>query len=628
MARTEPSIEQLLARQESTLERADRTIGKLTARPELTQRQRATLEAAQSKQQVAQQARARLLELTSWHSQKERFGARRWEQRYQRVSEITSMPHNNPFGVSISNEELQNRVVAALSWTPLFRFQRAYCKPNDFITPKFILTPEKKIQFVGLDEKALREHSVAACLVSPDRISNSLVESLRLHKFTEKERKSPMAMLEIKASPKVTDTLKLIFDAGEFIQGSHTRVMVLRNPDQALCKRYPQAAVLSTGLEGSVLYFRHSVGAEVGRSGKRDPGRWRTAPPVFAQHFATVLKAYRRSLHTVGKYATEYEALVGVLHDLSNLKTDVARNWKSKGGESENRALLERVKETVSKDLELLEKVVDPNKKKVREGMREFANLRDSLGRFNPTAKEAQIRAAITQMERRVQSIVPLSGYSEQDRKDLLKVVFDQGQILLDFRTHLESLNEDSLLVEGGDRRRTSGSKGVQDTLSRIVPNRHRLNELHTRPFLTFERALSVGMSDLEKALVIGSARDAKRAIAQMHLICRISALTIGISQLEEKLSDPKTCDGVTVSELAKKSEKRCTEGKFEQHLTDAERKILTDLMQGFRPIAKNLAEKAHLVGEERAALFQEAKESLGKTVPERSVFTWLSRRR
>jgi len=628
MARTEPSIKQLLARQERALEGAGRKIDHLSTRSELTKKQRVTLDAARSTQQVARQARTRLLELTSGKSQKERFGADRWQKRYERITEITNTRQNNHLGLDISNAELQNLVVAALAWTPFFRFQKAYCKPNDFIAPKFLLTRERRIQFVGMKEETLREHSVVGCIVSPDRISDSLVESLRLHKFTEKERKSPLEMLEVKASPKVTDTLKMIFDAGDFIQGSHTRVMVLSKPDQELRERYPQAAALTTGLEGSVLYFRHSVGAEVDRSGKRDSGRWRTAPPVFAQHFATVLKAYRRSLHTVGSYSKEYEALVGVLHDLSNLKSDVAKNWICGGGETKNGALLKRVNDTVTKSLESLEKVVDPSKKKVREGMHGFANLRDSLGRLNPTAKENQIRAAITQLGRRIESIVPLSGYSEQDRKDLQKVVFGQGQILLDFRTHLEALTEDSPLVGVGHNGRASERKDVQDMLSRIVPNWHRLTELHTRPFLTFARALSAGMADLEKAVTSGSAKDAKRAVAQMHLICRVSALTIGIAQLEEKLSDPKTCDGATVANLAERIERRCAEGKFERNLTDAERKILTDLQKGFRPTAKSLAEKASVVGEDRAALFQQSKESLGKILPERSVFTWLSRRR
>jgi hypothetical protein len=626
MAARNVTIERLSARVERELNTDSKRIDSLSVRETLTKRQREVLERARSRKERNLEAQTRLSDLSSGAGQKERYGLTRWQIHYCRVSAIENNLRTNPLQIPISERELQDRVIKALGGTAFLRFQRAYCKPIDFVAPRFRLSRDGRIEFINITPDELQSLSVGPCLVSPDLLPTTLVESLRLYKFTAEEKKCRLSMLSVKAKPAVVDGIKMIFDAGYFPASS--RVLVLAQPRPDITRNYPRAPAMSAGLPGTVLYFRSKVADSPvhGRKRKRD---WRSSTPLTTQHFPTVFKAYRRALHSVVGYEAEYKTLTGVLGNLTELRTSVKSRWRNQAdrnsdAETANADLIAKVKERVEADLTRLEKVIDPHKKKTRDLLIAFKDLKDRTERFNPVGSHSQITAAIASIEKRMRSIIPLSSYTEADRKEIWKLIELQARVLVDIRADLERPAVQRLL--GTMPSHAEVKRRKEEYINEIAPARSRLAELTVRPYCTLADILSARIDALKDALSTGSIKNARIAVGRMHAVCRLAAMSSGIASLEEKLSNPETYDVPSALELSKRVLERTGGGVYEELLPTTEAQTLRYLRESFGAAVKDLEDREGAFGDERAQLFADVKAALGEILPERAAFGWLSR--
>jgi hypothetical protein len=618
----------MIAREERTIDLAGVKIEGLEGREKLTERQQRELERLRQKRDAAIQARERLIELDSGSDQKERYGGRaKWAKDFVVLGELKLTAANNQGNFKITDEEFQDRVIKALSWTPFMRFQRTFSKPRHYVCPHPVLQADGKVAFLDrrgtrLDERALRTLSVAGTILCPDRISTELAQSLRILTLTPGENLKPLELIKRKAEPGVIDGLKAIFDGGEFVEGTHCRVMVLGAPTDELDGRQVHAPSMTEGRAGSVLYFRYradSVLRPVKGSG-RGRGDWRTELPSYAQHFHTILKAQRRAAHATRSYDNEHRILAEVAADLNALLPSIKARWKSGGGVAGNQALLTAVSECLDTQMERLKVPADAGKRKAVDIMAGCRELRDSLSRLNPEGASNSLRAAISRLSKRATVVVAKSGYTEADRKEIRKLITAQSRVIVDLRGELGVIPPCDIP--------SSGRGGVfERRVEQLLPSVSRLNSLTTRPFSTFGRVLTHDVHELRQALTRRDPQGVRSALASMHLVCRCSSLAVGLSELSERLAVPEQNDGVSIYSFAAKVRQRAAATKLAFALPAPERKAFDGLLANMSELMRSLAPTRTMAPSERVTVYAEARERIDNILPERLVFTMLKAR-
>jgi|GEM_PF-4118889 len=521
---------ELRDKRNSLFEQAAKSLDELRL-PPIEERQPKKLSYARRRFLKRGQERAELEDLASSSSQIKDYGLERWQNECVRLRDIRVPEDSN-----LSVEQLRDNIWKAILNGKFKRFQEAFSDPHNFVVPAgFKVSSSGEVTFPkGVD---LRNHSVKGCLVSIDRISDELIDSLKLIKFTDRQRRSPLERLRAKADINVINKVKLIWDSAEPVAKRDLRALVIQRPEPELLKQYPDIKRFPTGLHGTILYTREDQsGRVVEENPPLGPARVR---PLMVQHFPTIFAAYRRTLHVSEGYKDEQQTLTDINTKLDLLRRRIGSRWVQSATREQKRELLNEVTTVFGEAIETLALVKDRNKTEARELIETVREGLDSLGRPNPLVIQGRRSVAVKNLKLRFDRTLGRASYNERDRGILKGLLQAEALVLQETR---KSLSQNAELIHArapAFNRRLPEQVRVRagrELLDKLAPYRDSLKEVRIRPFSTYAGLLRVGFNELEQAVTVGNFKQSEQVTAKLLLVTQLCAMNVIVERMKERL--------------------------------------------------------------------------------------------
>jgi hypothetical protein len=329
-------------------------------------------------------ALARINEITTPVGQRTLYGAERWAQDFQLLSELRSPNPNS------EDHKIQNEVWRALPASKFKFFQELFVHPLDRIVPK-VGTSGNTDQLFSRDH--VRSLSVRGCLVHPDMLPDDLLHRLGIVSFLSESGKlfRPVERLERKAQLSVVSQLKLLWDASQPLTTGQYRVLVLREPTPTLCGRYELSVdPMRQDVYGKVLLSHHDADSS----------------SRVVQLYTEARSLLRRFEHARKEYNLESEELAAARSSSAE-----ARTVMRLGSEYDRRAT-----ELLQSAGDMLGSPHDPTKVDAQNRLARAAPLRDSDGRRNTLIAASRAGAAESRLRKRSEAAANMLGYLEKDR--------------------------------------------------------------------------------------------------------------------------------------------------------------------------------------------------------------------
>jgi len=506
------------------------------------------VEAAQKKQAISLEHQKEIEEAASASSQRVTYGLERWNSQFVRLERVVSPPH-----CALSDEQLRDRLWSMVRPGIFKRFQEIFSDPHNYIVPKFTVSNTGMISFVGKPDTS--RLSVAACLVSPDRIQDELAESLGLLTFTRNESRNPTARFLHKARDEsAIQKLKLIFDSSRTLGDSDFRVLLIQRPGPDVLGRYPELkGHFPAGLHGSILYSREDFSDRI-QSEKPAFGPARTIPKIVA-YFSGLPPAERKTLHARQGYDIEQDVLESLSISLDKAARKLGE-WRKNSSDDEKSEIKREVTGILSESEKTLDKAVNAKKTEARDLLGRVRDIKDSLKRPNPLITAQATRESIGKLQNRVKETHDKGSFNERDRMLLRTTCEAQSGILLRFEKKLSSaaalLDEGTVVAAGplhDDRKPSIENEArVRKIMNDIVPDEGQLKRVNARPFSTYANLLRLNCAELREALLSGNTEGARVAIIKMGVVGKMFSVSNIIDSAKE---DFITSRRMNISDLA-----------------------------------------------------------------------------
>jgi len=439
--------------------------------------------------------RAHIEDLASGQSQRQAYGIEKFHKDFTMLRTCQSDP-NSPH----EGEHYRNFIWSCVPHCPFKRFQELFCHRHQFVVPHFTIQPNKRLWF---DQGTnFHQMSLAACQVSPDRISDDFAQSTGLCTFEEGD--SPLVRLEKKKA--AVPTLKLMFESAVPLQQGHQRLLQVETPHPLTAKRYgtsvPEEAV------GSIVYTR-----EHGAQGNGQTPAKKHAPPAprhrIVSHFTSAYAALRKTAHERSSYDTEQMELLRLKDEIAALNRRCNREWRGKIADEKKDALVAEAQEMLTRGHQLLEHCVNRDKC--------FADTRigrcgELLTKHNVSAAMATMVGALNHLAHRLEDVAPKEGHNDQDRITLQRHITEQELLMKELRRN----------IEDGGRNYTGNAEITNATQLGIFACD--LSRISLQPLRTYADRISQKIVDLDRALLIHDEAAAQQSLVQMHVIGKFQA--------------------------------------------------------------------------------------------------------
>lgn len=466
------------------------------------------------------------------------------------------------------------------------RFQELFSAREDWVVPAFE-EGAQRVTFAA-DPKRL---SVAGCIVDPRRIPDELVKSLGLTSFSDSLRK-PLARLQAKAYPSVTEGLKAIWDASLELDQRNLRVLIVAQPSPEVMQRFPNAALPAQRALGSVLYTSENSERQQGTSERLAFRELQIA------YYRSAYDARRKTAHQAAVYESETALLTGIENRVSDLVRRVNSEWKTETPESEKERLRAAAQSEITRDLEILKRCVNRFKKRAADLFETVGDLTDKLGRDNPSAALAKISTAAGNLKRRVGELFPRGGYNKQDEMMLHRCIEEQlGKIsgylkAVDDRAALKTLDLPISLFAGSVENESAKHREIAGLKSRLGIRAGWLQGITAKPFVDYARELQRAEQQFDVALWNGERDQAKRALIKFDVIGRLSAAGAQIELMKLVLAREPVANPAKLQAIAGGAIKALSRALiFQSTEADALRHPVVELSGEIQRISSRLTE-------------------------------------
>lgn len=426
--------------------------------------------------------------------------------------------------------------------TPFFRFQRAFSYYHSIIAPRSLLENyPSEVSDIKAWRDAFSKCSLKGVLVSPDLISNRLVQQLGLIEWPDKI--TPRDAIAMKNTPRVIDGLKLIFEASARF---NPRISRLSSPSPTLKLRYPEAPTISPALEGTFIYWRGDDSTQPRPYSQQKATR--ENPPVMHREtpgfFDSVYTLLRATMHKDIAYTREITYVGALEQTAQDLVTRINQDWR--------RETSKETREVMRKEIERFSEEATPALSNMKHlAKQEAGELLDGVQNIlrknpvNPDTVVSNIGALATKivaMRRRFfergDDIPAKSKWNTVDKQELEQYIAAQEKV---FKDLYRSLNDAPQIISQHARlfdKSTSLSATERDKYSaellKALNLRHeRLASISARPLITFAKTMRPVMTDLERAIATGNKSATEEAVVKLVILAKLALANACIERLK-----------------------------------------------------------------------------------------------
>lgn len=515
-------------------------------------------------------ARSELELLASTHSQREAYGLANWNAQFVRLLQIEP-----PAGCKLTRQQLRTALWRAVPACKFKRFQEAFCDPHNFIVPRFELSQDGKVVFDRTVD--FKDLSVAACLVSADRIPDDLALSLGILPPEARSTKSPLSRLKIKCTVDAINHLKSIWDSASSLSERDFRVLVVSSNKKNT----------NDDNNGTILYTREDVTGRVQRRAPLGGPAW--VNPARAQHFTNSFGAYRKTLHAKTSYDSESQTLSKLLSSIQTLLHRLSNEWKKSTPKAVKEEIGGEIRDAIAATINTLARCSERNKTWARSRLLLVQDLRDSLGRVNPGVTGSRVAHALKALERRVKQAVDKIGYNERDRALIRDRILKDAEALSSVRKALLTQSERVLRQSPLFSKKRLSEQAIDLEVSGVkallLPTLTQLNGVQMRPLATFAKAVAHQSIGLEAALRSRSTTTTKEAMVKIFILTKLSATQVVLERIKEKLTGTEIVPIGTISKLVEDLESALAARVFPAMRVDRHELVFEELLTGVADI-------------------------------------------
>ncbi len=439
--------------------------------------------------------RAHIEELASTQEQRESYGVEKFNNDFTMLRTCQSdrnCPHEG--------EAFRNFVWSCVPHCPFKRFQELFCHEHQFAVPHFTIQPNKRLWFTPGTN--FHQMSLAACQVSPDRISDDFAQNTGLCTFEDSD--TPLNRMEKKK--KAIPRLKLMFESAVPLQKGHQRILQVETPHPLTEKRY--GATVPEQAVGTILYTREN-GAH--RNGNVADGKH--APPaprrLIVSHFTSAYAALRKTAHEREGYNVEQLELLRLKDEIAALNRRCDREWKGNATAEQKQTITADALALLDRGHQLLEHCV--NHCKISADVR-IARCGELLTKKNVGGAMATMVGTLNDLGHRLEPIAPMQGHNDQDRITLNRHITEQELLIKDVRRNIA----DAAHGYNGDANITNATMLGIYALD--------LSRISLQPLRTYADRISEKLVMLDRALLKHDQEKAKQSLVQMHVIGKLQA--------------------------------------------------------------------------------------------------------
>jgi hypothetical protein len=439
--------------------------------------------------------------------------------------------------------ELINEVWRRLSSSRYGRFQGAFCEESSAVVPRWML--EYSARQCSQDDKTawkerLNTGSLSGVLVAPDLIPNRLAARLGLLEW--KEGTSSLGAIEAKDTPAVIDGLKVVFESSVPLVGENTRIWRLLEPREETESRYPNAKFPESWRAGTFVYFR---GADA-----TQPRSVESAKAEFyfrrkiPSYFDSVYALYRATLHKSARYEQEVVALSSLAQSAEDLNLRLANDWRQ-GIPLELKTEMKReLEDVLARAAPVLTGMKHVSKREagdilraVQGALAEMPKSSDAVVKNMP-AVLLRIVGIRNRLQERRADIPRKSRWNTEDQLHLEDYITKQEQVFKDIHQ--------SLLRSGAILQRHQGfydsSKPMSSTdvaaeaktiLQSLNLRRERLTPVTARPLITFAKAITVVIDELEDSVRERNRDGTETALVKLLVLTELEQANTSIERLK-----------------------------------------------------------------------------------------------
>jgi hypothetical protein len=438
--------------------------------------------------------RSHIESLASTQEQRESYGVENFHRDFVMLRTCQSdrnCPHEG--------EAFRNFVWSCVPHCPFKRFQELFCHEHQFAVPHYTIQPNKRLWFTR--DTNFHQMSLAACQVSPDRISDDFAQNTGLCTFEESD--SPLIRLEKKK--KAIPRLKLMFESAVPLQKGHQRLLQVETPHPLTEKRY--GATVPRQAVGSILYTRENGNGNGGEVPKKNAP---VAPRrLIVSHFTSANAALRKTAHEREGYDIEQVELLQLKDEIAALNRRCDREWRGQIPVEKKNALVAEAQELLTRGHQLLEHCVHKDKRFADARMERCGEL---LTKHNVSAAMTTMVGALNHLGHRLEDVTPKQGHNDQDRITLQRHITEQELLIKEVRRNIA----DAAHGYNGDANITNATMLGIYALD--------LSRISLQPLRTYADRISEKLVMLDRALLKHEQDSAKQSLVQMHVIGKFQA--------------------------------------------------------------------------------------------------------
>ncbi len=513
MALNVPSFDDLRESNEQALKRA----GYFKDPTELNPKQEGRIQALLG-------ARQEIEDFASTQPQREDYGIEQWNQDFVRLRDIPE-------------QKIRDAVWTALPNCRFKRFQEAFCYSHQLIVPPYSIDDRGGVSFRGINVHTL---SLQGCLVSPDRITGTIAESLHLVDDSE-TKGDPLARIRLRQLECI-NRLKEVFESAHSVQRGHQRVFVVHEPSDAVASRYENEQPVDQSVLGHILYFRGRV------SGDTNPFQQRTVQ-VFDSAFA----ADRKTTHEEHEYDAEVTMLASLEQQLDAFNRRLDVEWKRPAARDGLRSEAQQLLAGAADALGSCENIY----KVEAQGMLEAAALlKDTRGRENVSVVMAKTVGAIRRLQSRLTEMMGKGGFNQSDAYAIERAIRRDEERMRSFRSAVaeapskmhafEQLFGDAPLSPSALEASAAGFRRVTHVDFAL------LDRVQLSPFRQFSVLLAQQEGRLQDALLMRDSHKTEEAFLRMHVIGKFQEIETVFQRIAHEIINPHISVEHVRDEIAK----------------------------------------------------------------------------
>lgn len=472
-----------------------------------------------------------------------------WSETFVRLGDITSLAN-----CSLEGERLRKHIWDSLQGRDVRefkRFQEIFCRPEDFVVPRFIITPGRG-NFVQFDGEARRAcSSVLGTIVSPDRISLPFCEHLKLY-IPEMDKGDPWARLQARADIKILQTVKLIWDASQRFRSSG-RVRIICQPSSGLASLYgKQVTELNPEVLGKILISHEVPSGQDSLWLKRG-----------IQFFADPHGSLRRAQHIDAGYDREIERTRRMEAELRILSARVDKDWRAASAEERDHLVAE-ARQIIAEAVESLGSPKNTRKVKAHSLLSAAREFRDSRNRINPSTVLVRVANALKALCDRLTEAESKAAHIHHDGKEAFdELERAQASIRLLGERIVNSVAPalPGLALFHGRMSPEQRAKQAGYALTRFGVNPDALQLADRAPYNLLAARLRANYQRLVSGLQTGDAHEAQEGLVCMHIVVKfhevyatLEKIKADIPALERRLQRQGAARGVLEELLGRAS--------------------------------------------------------------------------